>query len=275
MDIHATEGKQVCKWRKINKGGASCNIKCRHKGYFADHAASHFSFQLRPIKCKYCTNHFRNRQERRRHEGSCAERSNSNYQVKPNSGFDTNLLVTNFAPKNQNHFNESSSRNENSFYDNQFTTSNSANYRSIMRNDPSQIKNNDDNFLQTADVNKYPVSDQNNAYVLLYNQNSTNSHEQQIKSHEQQNLYENSAIPTSRQQDGDKPNQLSDDSFCLNKNLSNESFFLNQKNSFCEKLGTVGTKVILNVLSNNVQKQQALDNAASRLAASAEEVEEG
>ncbi|KAJ3391970.1 hypothetical protein HDU92_008693 [Lobulomyces angularis] len=71
---HATEGKQVCKYLNAEKESI-CNAHCRHRGYFTDHVVSHFSYNLRPLKCNYCPQTYRNRQDKRRHENKCLVQS--------------------------------------------------------------------------------------------------------------------------------------------------------------------------------------------------------
>ncbi|KAJ3216912.1 hypothetical protein HK099_005675 [Clydaea vesicula] len=67
---HLPEGRQQCKWRKIEKlkKSGTCGISCRHKGYSMDHIVSHFSHQIRPLTCSQCALTFRNRQDKRKHE---------------------------------------------------------------------------------------------------------------------------------------------------------------------------------------------------------------
>ncbi|KAJ3381372.1 hypothetical protein HDU92_005361 [Lobulomyces angularis] len=82
---HTKSGPQRCRWiieksfepptstsfPLITNSHAAinlCNIMSKHRGHFIEHCVSHFSFNLRPLKCTYCGETFRNRQEFKRHE---------------------------------------------------------------------------------------------------------------------------------------------------------------------------------------------------------------
>ena len=56
ISTHAKTGKFNCKWQINN---SACNALQRHRGILKDHAVSHFSYALKPFKCKLCGALFR------------------------------------------------------------------------------------------------------------------------------------------------------------------------------------------------------------------------